>query len=523
MLPTSNLARLLAMLPAAAALLAQTAPQPASVAGTVTNSVTGEPILRAHVTFTCTSEDRQQNPPVYGALSNEKGQFAITKMQPGNCSVGVQRPGFAAPRNTGSIPFSSGMHKEDMKLSLTPAGAIAGRVLDAAGEPVEGASVSAEGPWGGNAAVTGDRGQFRVWGLSPGRYRVKAAPRRVPYPPEIRGDGSTELRPAATYYPDSLSSKTAQQLEVKPGAEVSGIDIRLVQVPVVQVSGKVDMMPGAKGSIVMAFPPGQSAVAKADGTFAFWGLDPGKYMLMAMAMGGQSRITSTPVDIEVATVNLENLELRMMAPFDVAGQVRFDDDQARQPAKPQANQGETAPPPPPRRVGLRPMQQWTGQMANATVAEDDSFTLEKVEPGRYGVTISWGSGYVKSVRIGDTESAGNMLDVRNGSAGPLTLTVSSNFCEVSGTVNDSKGPVADVQVALSPLAESANTRVERTDSNGNYKFTAVVPGKYKLAAVDPDFTVMWFQTDILQDYDEVAESFDLSPGDKIGKDLRQRK
>jgi hypothetical protein len=40
-------ARWLAMLPAAAAILAQTAPQPASISGTVTNSVTSEPILRA--------------------------------------------------------------------------------------------------------------------------------------------------------------------------------------------------------------------------------------------------------------------------------------------------------------------------------------------------------------------------------------------------------------------------------------------------------------------------------------------
>lgn len=379
MLRNGSLLRLLATIPAAAALLAQTAPQPASVAGTVTNSVTGEPILRAHVTFSCTPEDRQQAQQTYGALSNDKGEFSIAKLQPGTCRVSVQRPGFSAPTGVAAIPFASGTHKEGMKLTLTPAGAITGRVLNAAGEPAEGVSVSAEESTGGNATTTDDKGQFRIGGLSPSKYRVKANPQTSQLPPEIRSDGSTELHDAATYYPDSLSSKTAQRLEVKPGVEVSGVEIRLVQTPLVLVSGKLtDMAPGAKGTIVMAFPAGKIAVAKANGTFALWGLDPGKYVLTGMEAVGQARMMSTPVDIEVAAANVEHVELRMMGPFEIAGQLRFDDEQARAPAQPPAKPGETTPPPAPRRIQLYPIQQWIGEMANTTIADDDSFKLEKV-------------------------------------------------------------------------------------------------------------------------------------------------
>ncbi len=49
-------ARWLATLSAAATLAAQTAPSPASISGTVANSVTGEPVLRAHVMVRCDSE-----------------------------------------------------------------------------------------------------------------------------------------------------------------------------------------------------------------------------------------------------------------------------------------------------------------------------------------------------------------------------------------------------------------------------------------------------------------------------------
>src|SRR5580700_3108650 len=97
--------RWLAMLPVAAALLAQTAPQPASISGTVTNSVTGEPIVRAHVMLHCTSQDhhdgqhdgQHDGPQTFGALTNEKGAFSIAPLPPGNCSTDVQRVGFVAP------------------------------------------------------------------------------------------------------------------------------------------------------------------------------------------------------------------------------------------------------------------------------------------------------------------------------------------------------------------------------------------------------------------------------------------
>ncbi len=137
------------------------------------------------------------------------------------------------------------------------------------------------------------------------------------------------------------------------------------------------------------------------------------------------------------------------------------------------------------------------------------------------MSINWGSGYVKSVRVGETETEGGILDVRNGSAGPLTVTVSSNFCEVSGTVSDSKGPVTDASVVLVALEDLSNFQVRRSDSSGTYKFR-IPPGKYKLAAVDDDSLALG-RGEILDDYEAVTESLDLGAGDKITKDLVKRK
>ena len=518
------LTRWLTMFAAATALAAQTAPQPASMSGTVTNSVTGEPVLRAHVTVRCIPPG-QQDQKTYGALTNEKGVFSIAPLPLGECSLDAERVGFVSRQVAGSYSLSNGTHKEDLKLTLIPTGAITGRVVNAAGQPVEGVNVYVEMANGGDSgATTDDKGQFRIGGLAPGKYHVKATPESMPLlPPEIRSDGTIELQNAATYYPDSLNAKGSQRLQVRAAAEVSGIDITLVQTPVVQVSGKVTgLPPGVKDLMVTTQPEGQDAHVKADGTFSLWRLTPGKYTLQAQHWG-QSMLLSAPLEIEVTTANLEHLELRIVPPFEIAGQLRFDDDQARESPKPPSMPGGTAPPPTPpqpRAVQLIPIAAQNAGGANVIVASDDTFTLERVQPARYRVMVNGVSGYVKSLRAGETkETEGDILDVRNGSAGPVTVTLSSNFCEISGTVSDSNGPVNDAAVVLVPPDESYGTQIARSHA-GIYKFR-VPPGKYKLAVVDEDAMSQGFQGPEIEDYD--PESIDLSAGDKIAKDLVQHK
>ena len=515
------LARLPAMLAAAAMLAAQTAPQPASVSGTVTNAVTGEPILRAHVMVRCTSGDRQKG-QTYGALTNEKGEFSITPVPPGDCSIDAERVGFVSPSRRESFSLASGTHKDGVKLPLMPTGAITGRVVNVAGEPAEGVNVSAEMANGNSWNVTSDdKGEFRIGGLRPGKYRVKATPQSMPFPPEIRTDGSVEQHDAATYYPDLLDVKTAQRLEVKAGAELSGIDIQLVRTPMVQVSGKITGMPAdLKNVMVNVQPFGQGATVRADGSFTMWRLDPGKYTLQAQHWGGQTRLMSAPVEIEVTSANLEHVELRMVPPFEIAGQLHFDDEQAREFPQPPKRPDGTSPPAPPqqRRVQLFPVNGQNVQMVDSTVGADDSFTLERVQPARYRAVLTGHSGYVKSIRAGDTETEGEILDVRNGSPGPVTVTVSSNFCEISGTVSDSKGPVQNAYVMLVSQEDPSVTQSTQSDS-GTYKFR-VPPGKYKLAAVGEDGLAWGMQGPDLEDYE--VETVDLSAGDKVTKDLRRK-
>ena len=120
--------------------------KPATVEGTVTNALTGEPLLRAHVSLQGMGGGARQN---LSALTDAEGKFSLS-VPAGSYAATAERVGFA---NTADRPGRMGIQvvvrggdqKNEVKLKLNPAGAITGRITDADGEPVEGVFVSAEG------------------------------------------------------------------------------------------------------------------------------------------------------------------------------------------------------------------------------------------------------------------------------------------------------------------------------------------------------------------------------------------
>ncbi len=526
-----RLAGLVPLLAAAVCAFAQTSPPAASVSGVVANAVTGAPVLRAHVTLRGYINNKQQT---YGALTNGEGKFTIAPLPPGRYSASVERVGFVERPSSDmdrsrDITLGPGDKREDLQLTLTPTGAISGRVLDPGGEPVQGCNVSAESDAGGaGSATTDDRGQFRIGGMAPGKYRILASPFSLPFPPEIRTDGTREIHVARSWYPASLDRKSAQRVEVAAG-DVTGIDIHLVETPIVTVSGKVIGAP--EGRTMLQVQPvdghgGTGSPLWPDGSFRLWRLDPGKYTLFVATQGpGSDRLQSAPIEIEVAATDIEHLELRMIPPFDIPGQLDFDDEGARHTPQMPVRPGQQQPTPK-RRIILRPADgsphHSPGSMQQVEVGADDSFTLEKAPPGRYRLSVSWGP-YVKSVRQGSTETEGDVLDVRNGPNGPLTLRLGSVRAEISGVVTDSDGPAVGVPVAL--LLDQPGTRMQWsavTDKDGVYRFQHLTPGRYRLLAAENDVISQVQRSEDADEFKDIVEVIEVHGGDKLTQNLTKR-
>src|SRR5215471_15164788 len=416
--------RPVALLALTAALFAQPpAPRPpASVEGEVRNSVTGEPIERAHVVL----NGAGGNPERYGTLTNAEGKFVIAGIPAGPYIYTLDRTGFVSAPNASAneLKLQPGDKRENLKLKLTPTGAIVGHVYDADGVPVQGISVAViSGGQAERGATTDDRGQFRIGGLRAGKYRLKAQPQQNPFPPEIRTDGSAEVNYAATYYPAALDAASAMRVEVRPAVEATGVDIRLVRTPIVRVWGRVTGLPaGARNGFVSLRPNGAGAQAKPDGTFEIWRPNPGKYTIVAAGNHAGVQYSSAPLAIDIGQADVEDLALLVLPAEDIQGHIEFLDDDARKPAQT-------------RRITLRGTDEST---LATTIDEDGAFTLH-AGPGNYQVMVSMPRVYVKSMALGPAHIDGGALNLSGGASGAsLTLRIASAKGIVTGVVRDDK-------------------------------------------------------------------------------------
>lgn len=510
----------------------------ASVEGAVFNAVTGDPVPRAHVALFSFAEGKQQR---YGAMTTAEGKFSVTGLPGGNYSIATDRVGFLFnPRGSGGFMLKPGGHKDDVKLKLTPTGAIAGTVVDADGEPVENCTVMAESGRGMQGSQSDAQGRFRIGGLVPGKYRIKATADEPQTPPEIRTDGTAEVHYSGTYYPSSLDAASGGKVIVAPGGETGGIEIRLVRTPIVRVSGKVTGIPQGADNIFLVVQPshdnnpdwgfimngGRSGgtQVKKDGTFTLWRLAPGPYRISARRNGaGVTAMASAPVDIVVGDSDIDGIELRMIAAADLTGQVEYESDDAKPP-------GPAAQSQPGRLRGPQLLLQGidgTNGGARGQVDSSGTFTLEKVLPGRYRVIWLAGHlGYVKSMRLGATEMSGHILDLSGGAAGAvLAIVISTQFGSVSGTVQTDGAPTEGLQVLLLPDGQEPvvlrGVQFRNIGAGGSYSFDALAPGAYKLAVVaEDDVGPIQQGLEEWEAYAPVTETVTIGAGDKVTQDLK---
>jgi hypothetical protein len=503
----------------------------AGVSGTVTNAATGAPIPRAHVQLYLGGRS-------YGALTDINGRFAISQLPGGESSISIEAPGFQSPSIfSGSavnrLVLGPDEQRKDLNIALTRFGAISGCVFDANGRPLQGIAMSVlsiEGVTEGE--VSDPDGQYRIGNLPPGRYRVQADPAltAVKLPPEIRTDGTAEIHYAPTYYSSSLTTESASRVDVLPGAEVTGIDIRLVRTPIIAVRGTVTGIPAAGIKEVYIYankvePPlvqgksvrrmfSISSRANPDGTFALWRLDPGSYILTARSY--PEGWGSPPAVITVGGKDIDGIAVHLIQLFDISGLIIADDSRA---LLPRISFG----------AGLNEIPQislqgiTTRTMLFSEVAADRSFHITRIQPDQYSVHLTWNA-YVKSMRLGSTNIEGPDLDPRSDSkGGALTATVSSAVGQISGVVRNAAGAVPYARVAL--LSEAGgiwdNPSVLSSRSDGTYAFANLTPGKYKLITLDRGVANARALRYHLDDYADVLESVEIHSGERLIRNLRQ--
>lgn len=154
------------------------------VVGTVTDTA-GDPI--ENVLITLTGPDDQ----VYQLRTDRAGKYDLAGLEPGRYTITETTPDGDTVAGTASrtitVPTSGGefVHR-DFEI-LVPY-SIDGDVLDRAGRPVPGATVTAKSSTGGapQTSVTDSRGHFRLTGLPTGEWSLAVTPPAGYRAPQVR-------------------------------------------------------------------------------------------------------------------------------------------------------------------------------------------------------------------------------------------------------------------------------------------------------------------------------------------------
>jgi hypothetical protein len=457
--------------------------------------------------------------------SDSKGEFSIERLDCGRYVVRAFHDGYITNGQPTILTLSPGQHVENVAVSLTPGGVISGHVIDEAGKGLSGASVELmkysyiTGRRDLNVmsnATTNKAGEYRLEGLAPGQYflRASVAPHGAAKP----------SRDAKAYVPVYFSNATdltrASTLDVKPAQELAGMDLELVPVRSVHVSGQIiDKATslgkaGAEVTLVSDegytnFPGGQTSSDKA-GHFEFFGLPPGAYVIVAQSAseGSQAKAFWGQTAVTVEDSNLNDVRVTVSNGQELSGRLRVDANSGVQLGKLTA----TLEPQQPSAVrNLLP------ELEGASVAADGTFRFHNVPEGTY--TFSFfplpAGTYLKSSGSTDLPEAG--LVVGNGQSPPLDLTLATATARVDGTVS-SENASGGVIVVLVPdgkrRSQFAYYRISSPDKSGQFSLRAVPPGDYKLFAWEGMERREFMNPDFLRQYENQGRAIHLEDGSR---------
>jgi hypothetical protein len=518
---------------------------PASLEGQVVNAITGEPLKKVMLMLAPLQQRGGDFTPS-STTSDANGHFVITNIPPGPYRLSSERTGFVrgsygspSPMRPGTtLTLSSGQELKLSVFKLQPHGVISGRVLDEDGEPVANVQVQAmthryvQGKRqlvpSGNAN-TNDLGEYRLFGLGPGRYMLTAT-----YRAQFMGgmgmavtSASRANEPeegyATTYYPGTSDPSGAIPLIVAAGRSMSNTDIKLVRTRTVRVRGRLLNMGSARRAMIMLYPretfsfgymnQNMTNIRPKDGSFEFRGVSPGAYYVFSNYMEDNNRLTAR-ISVDVGNSNVDGIEVTLHPGMEIPGTVTIEGN------APDLNLAQL-------NVYLQPkeMNPMNGG-GSSPVKNDGTFILRNVSPDTFRASVFGldDQFYIKSVQVGQQEAPNGEISIVDGAPPALTLVLSTAGGQLSGRVTGEKRqPTQGATVVLIPAAEKRQQsqlfKTSTTDQNGGFTFKAIAPGSYKIFAWDNVEPGAWQDPEFLAPFESKGKSISFKENDVSTADL----
>ena len=525
-------------------------PKMATASGVVIDGKSGEPVRKSVVILRPISAPAMpamvtagQHSGI-GTTTDAAGKFLLHDIEPGTYKMWAERDGYVTPSPSSGqiVSFEAGVEKSDLKLKLLRTGSVSGRVLDSDGEPVMNASVRFQswkksqhtGAQRGFSATTNDRGEYRIFNVAPGQYRLL-----VSYAPPASQRMDIRMQTVRTsaegaagypnlYYPNSTTREQASAVTVEAGSELQGFDFQLRKQHAVTVQGRVvGLGAGAGQPLSVAFvslvevgqegaPTHDTIVQDPAGDFEFPHVLPGTYRLSGARVGfaangtGETNSLTAERILQIDDAGVKGIQLILAAPIRVSGRMV-------------APQGRALP------TGftilMEKRENGEGQPSSfATVAADGSFALDNLPPGNYSVSIGSTNqqaddSYISEIRLGDTDALTEGFSLTATPPAPLEIRLKANGGTLESEVKDEKASaVPAAQVWLVPDAPKQQQFALygdcRTDSKSSCRITGITPGKYHAYAFASDIVLDRRDPDAFKAFEKYGKPVEFEEGQK---------
>src|SRR5688572_2093061 len=506
------------------------------------------------------------------AVSASDGRFVIRDLSAGGYTLSVAAVGFV--RYEGSVDdggkvivVAPGESSQGITVRLIRDGIVSGRITATNGSPLLGMEVRAlkktfdANGWptitsAGERAVTDDRGEFRISGLPPGRYFVRAESQLsgVSLSEERRAAFEGRAAPAkptpgvfaSIYYPGAADIERATPLDLQLGLEVRNINIVLPQLQIYTIRGaisdpggtnppdrvsvgvlpKTDWVSGTTMSIAgPAYDPSAKLISayRPDGTYELEGVAPGVYWIRAQIQARlsaeQSAFISTPgadatklpaplrgaTLVTVVDSNVENVDVTIVRDLTLNGSITVETQAEPSPIdfssiRVQLKGVE------PSRLGLA--------LGILNMAADGKFTIRNLWPAEYFVTVSGlpPAYYIVAGRLGNRDALGKAISLTSQPVESLAITVAKGT-EVTGMVTDAASmAIPNQQVVLIPDSVVSRPDLYKTaitDAGGRFVLHGVAPGRYRAYAWKAIEPYRYFDFQFVSAFEDKGSAIDV--------------